>query len=218
MASEELEWANGLRKTGYLLAPIWSRKTGNNTADFAKGYRYMLAKTARSMLRQSTRPADARNNVEFENCRQAAKKNIDAPAAWKACRTSSALGRPMNLLPSSGASSRSSRSSRQSAVKQVANSFFFAVPTADEGVAAATEQILEVLIGIGLIRKKSDLYKSIDGTMLESGASLRRPGSRERQGLDKRSSPTCSPQASILLSNNPTAKQQQVTADKRSSR
>src|SRR5690606_1184576 len=36
------ECANGLRKTGYILAPNWSRKNGTNTADFANGYRYML--------------------------------------------------------------------------------------------------------------------------------------------------------------------------------
>ena len=67
------EWANGLRKTGYLLAPIWSRKTGNNTADFAKGYRYMLAKDC-SLDAAVDTAGGPLNNVEFENCRQAGEE------------------------------------------------------------------------------------------------------------------------------------------------
>ena len=51
-------------------------------ADFAKGYRYMLAKDC-SLDATDENSGGPLNNVEFENCRQAAKKNIDTPAAWK---------------------------------------------------------------------------------------------------------------------------------------
>lgn len=211
------EWANGLRKTGYLLAPIWSRKTGNSTADFAKGYRYMLAKN-RSLDAAVDTAGGPLNNVEFENCRQAAKKNIDAPAAWKYGDLLGVLTTDGSLLP------RVPRCffallqelKTQSAVSRLANSFFFAVPDSEMKAPQQLEQILEVLIGIGLVRKKSDLYKAIDRTMLES----RRQSSTtwlegECKDSIKKLTDLFPTQSGILLNNNyPAAKQQLSTAER----
>ncbi len=211
------EWANGLRKTGYLLAPIWSRKSGNNTADFAKGYRYMLAKNC-SLDAASDTAGGPLNNVEFENCRQAAKKNIDAPAAWKYGDLLGVLTTDGSLLP------RVPRCffallqelKTQSAVSKLANSFFFSVPDSEMKAPLQLEQILEVLIGIGLVRKKADLYKTIDSTMLESrrqSASTWLEG--ECKDSIKKLTDLFPTQAGILLNNNyPTAKQELLTADK----
>ena len=210
------EWANGLRKTGYLLAPIWSRKTGNNTADFAKGYRYMLAKDC-SLDAAVNTVGGPLNNVEFENCRQAAKKNIDAPAAWKYGDLLGVLTTDGSLLPKVPRCffALLQELKTQSAVSKLANSFFFAVPDSEMKAPQQLEQILEVLIGIGLVCKKNDLYKAVDRTMLESrrqSASTWLEG--ECKDSIKKLTDLFPTQASILLSNNyPMAKQQLVTAE-----
>lgn len=211
------EWANGLRKTGYLLAPIWSRKSGNNTADFAKGYRYMLAKNC-SLDAAVDTAGGPLNNVEFENCRQAAKKNIDAPAAWKYGDLLGVLTTDGSLLPKVPPCffALLQELKTQSAVSKLTNSFFFAVPDSELKVSQQLEQILEVLIGIGLVRKKNDLYKAIDRTML---GSRRQSASTWLEGECKDSIkkltdlfPT---QAGILLNNSyPVGKQQLLTAEK----
>jgi hypothetical protein len=211
------EWANGLRKSGYLLAPIWSRKTGNNTPDFAKGYRYMLAKDC-SLDAAVDTAGGPLNNVEFENCRQAAKKNIDAPAAWKYGDLLGVLTTDGSLLPKVPPCffALLQELKTQSAVSKLANSFFFAVPESEMKAAQQLEQILEVLIGIGLARKRNDLYKAVDRTMLESrrqSASTWLEG--ECKDSIKKLTDLFPTQAGILLNNNyPAAKQQLATAEK----
>jgi hypothetical protein len=210
------DWANGLRQTGYLLAPIWSRKSGNNVADFAKGYRYMLAKGC-SLDAAVETVGGPLNTVEFENCRQAAKKNIDPPATWK-------YGDLLGVLTTDG--SQLPRVPRcffallqelrtQSAVTKLANSFFFAVPDSEMKAPVQLEQILEVLIGIGLVREKAGLYKAVDRTMLEA---RRQSASTWLEGECKDAIKTLTDlfptQAGILLNNNyPTAKQQLSSAE-----
>lgn len=211
------EWANGLRKAGYLLAPIWSRKAGNNTADFAKGYRYMLAKDC-SLDAAVDTAGGPLNTVEFESCRQAAKKNIDVPAAWKYGDLLGVLSTDGSLLP------RVPRCffallqelKTPSSAKRLSNSFYFAVPDSEMKAPQQLEQVLEVLIGLGLVWKKNDLYKAIDRTMLESrrqSASTWLEG--ECKDSIKRLTDLFPTQAGILLNNNyPAAKQQLLTAEK----
>lgn len=166
--SKSREWANGLRRTGYLLAPIWSGKPGINAADFAKGYRYMLAKDC-SLDAAVDTVGGPLNNVEFENCRQAAKKNIEVPTAWKYGDLLEVLATDGSLLPKVPRCFFAilQELKTQSAVSKLANSFFFAVPDSGMKAPQQLEQILEVLIGIGLVRKKNDLYQAIDRAMLE---------------------------------------------------
>ena len=188
------EWANGLRKTGYLLAPIWSRKTGNNTADFAKGYRYMLAKDC-SLDAAVDTAGGPLNNVEFENCRQAAKKNIDAPAAWKYGDLLGVLTTDGSLLPKVPRCffALLQELKTQSAVSKLANSFFFAVPDSEMKAPQQLEQILEVLIGIGSSARRTTSTRPSTGRCSRAAASRRRPGSRGSARTRSRSSPTCSP-------------------------
>jgi len=210
------EWASGLRKKGFLLAPIWSRKTGNNTSDFAKGYRYMLAKGC-SLDAAVETAGGPLNNVEFESCKQAAKKNIDAPAAWKYGDLLGVLTTDGSLLPKVPRCffALLQELKTQSAVSKLANSFFFAVPDSEMKAPQQLEQILEVLIGIGLVRKKNDLYKAVDKTILESrrqSASTWLEG--ECKDAIKKLADLFPTQARILLDNiYPTSKQQLVTAD-----
>jgi len=214
--SKTREWANLLRKGGYLIAPIWTRKMGS-IADFAKGYRYMLAKGC-SLDATDENSGGPLNNVEFENCRQAAKKNIDTPAAWK-------HGDLLGLLTTDG--TMRPRVPRcffallqelrtQSAVTKLTNNFFFAVPDSEMKASQQLEQILEVLIGIGLLRKKGDLYKAVDRTLLEArrqSASTWLEG--ECKDSVKKLTDLFPTQAGILLNNNyPAAKQQLSSAEK----
>lgn len=211
------EWANGLRKTGYLLAPIWSRKTGVNPADFAKGYRYMLAKDC-SLDAASDTANGPLNNVEFENCRQGAKKNIDAPVAWKYGDLLGVLTTDGSLLPKVPRCffALLQELKTQSAVSKLANKFFFAVPDSEIKAPQQLEQILEVLIGIGLVHKKNDLYKSVDKTMLESRRQSASTWLEDECKDSIKSLTDLFPtQSGILRSNKyPMAKQQLATAEK----
>jgi hypothetical protein len=210
------DWANSLRQTGYLLAPIWSRKSGINTTDFAKGYRYMLAKGC-SLDAAVDTAGGPLNSVEFENCRQAAKKNIDSPATWNYGDLLGVLTTDGTLLP------RVPRCffallqelKTPSAVTKLANSFFFAVPDNAVKASAQLEQILEVLIGIGLVQEKAGLYKAVDHAMLEA---RRQSASTWLEGECKDAIKTLTDlfptQAGILLNNNyPTAKQALTSAE-----
>ena len=211
------EWANELRKTGYLLAPIWSRKTGINIADFAKGYRYMLARNC-SLDAAADTVGGPLNNVAFESCRQAAKKNINPPTAWK-------YGDLLGVLTTDG--SFMPRVPRcffallrelktQSAVSKLASSFFFTVPDSEMKAPQQLDQILEVLIGIGLVRKKAGLYTAVDNEMLErrrQSASTWLEG-KCKEAIKKLADlfPT---QARILLNNSYPAAKQQLSASER---
>ena len=189
------EWANVLAQGRLPLAPIWSRKTGITSRTSPRAIATCWRRTALSMPRDEN-PGGPLNNVEFENCRQAAKKNIDPPAAWK-------YGDLLGVLTTDG--TMRPRVPRcffallqelrtQSAVTKLANSFFFAVPDSEMKAAQQLEQILEVLIGIGLVRKKNDLYKAVDRTMLESPTPVgfdlaRRTSARTRSRRSTTSSP-----------------------------
>ena len=72
--SKARNWSNKIRQDGYLIAPIWSKAKGIPVADFAKGYRYMLA-TNNSLDAAHENHGGPLSDVEFENCKQAAKKN-----------------------------------------------------------------------------------------------------------------------------------------------
>ena len=212
------EWANELRKTGYLLAPIWSRRTtGANIADFAKGYRYMLARDC-SLDAAADTGGGPLNNVEFENCRQAAKKNINPPTAWKYGDLLDVLttdGRFMARVPRCFFALLKELKT-QSAVSKLASSFFFAVPDSEMRTPQQIEQILEVLIGIGLARKKADLYAAVDNEMLESrrqSASTWLEG--ECKEAIKKIADLFPTQAGILMNNNyPTAKHRLSASEK----
>ena len=211
------EWANELRKTGYLLSPIWSRKTGVNIADFAKGYRYMLARNC-SLDAAADTVGGPLNNVEFENCRQAAKRNINTPTAWR-------YGDLLGVLTADG--SFAPRAPRcffallqelktHSAVSKLANRFFFTVPDSEMKAPQQIDQILEVLIGLGLVRKKSDLYQTVDKAMLEGrrqSASIWLEG--ECKEAIKKFADLFPTQTGILLNNNYPAAKQQLSASEK---
>ena len=163
------EWANGLRKTGYMLAPIWSTNRGINIADFAKGYRYMLAKNC-SLDASLEDYGGPLSTVEFENCRQAAKKNIDPPAAWKYGDLLGVLTTDESNMPRVPRCffSLVQELKTQSSANKIANKFFFSVPDTEVKTAKQLEQILEVLLGIGVVKKTGDLYRSVSKNLLEN--------------------------------------------------
>ena len=211
------ECANELHKSGYLLAPIWNRRTGTNIADFAKGYRYMLARNC-SLDAAADTVGGPLNNVEFENCRQAAKKNIDPPAAWKYGDLLGVLttdGSFMPLLPRCFFALLQELKT-QSAVNKLASSFFFTVPDNEMKARLQIEQILEVLIGVGLVRKKSDLYVAVDKETLKS---LRQSASTwieaECKDAIKDLTGLFPTQSAILLNSKYPAAKQKLTAAER---
>ena len=118
---------------------MWSRSRGINAADFAKGYRYMFAKDC-SLDSAHEDHGGPLNSVEFENCRQAAKKNVELPAAWKYGDLLGVLTTDGTLMPRVPrcffAILQELRT--QSAASKLANSFFFAVPDSEmKSVATA---------------------------------------------------------------------------------
>jgi hypothetical protein len=163
------DWASGLRRNGYLLAPIWSNPRAVNAADFAKGYRHMLAQNC-SLDATHEDHGGPLNDVEFENCRQAAKKNIDPPAAWK-------YGDLLALLTTDGSNKPTvpacflallQELRTQSAATTVVKKFFFAVPDSAMKAVQQLDQILELLRGIGVVRKSGDLYHAVDQNLLDA--------------------------------------------------
>ena len=117
------------------------------------------------------------NNVEFENCRQAAKKNIDTPAAWK-------YGDLLGLLTTDGttAATRAPRCffallqelRTQSAATKLTNSFFFAVPDSEmKAMPAARADSRAADRHRPVVRKKGDLYKAVDRHAARSATSVR---------------------------------------------
>jgi len=160
--------ANQLRDEGYLITPIWDRKV-SAVDDFAKGYRYMLANDC-SLDATNENSGGPLRSVEFENCRLAIKKNTHPPKSWN-------HGPLLDLITTDGthrprvprcfvALLRELRG--QSNVKKLADRFFFLVPEDEMNTIKQLETILEVLIGIGLVRKKGDLYKTVDPHTLQA--------------------------------------------------
>ncbi len=163
------EWANSLRKSGYLIAPVWSRYRGINLSDFAKGYRHMLAQNC-SLDAVHENHGGPLNDVEFENCHQAAKKNIEPPAAWKYGDLLGVIatdGSNMPKVPSCLSALLQELQTQSSAGKLTAK-FFFAVPDTEFKSVQQLEQILELLIGVGLVKKTGDLYRAADRQLLET--------------------------------------------------
>lgn len=216
--SKTREWASGLRRSGYLIAPIWSRAKGVSVADFAKGYRFMLAKNC-SLDATHKDHGGPLNDVEFENCRQAAKRNIETPAAWK-------HGDLLGILTTDGSNLATvprcffallQELKTQSSVAKLADNFFFVVPETEFKVSQQLEQILEVLLGVGVVRKAGELYRAVDQGLLES---RRQSASNwlknESKGLIKELENLFPNQASILLSASyPTASIQLDEAEKK---
>lgn len=162
------EWANHLRKSGYLIAPVWNNARGINIADFAKGYRYMLANDT-SLDATPQDLCGPLNTIEFDNCRHAAKKNIEPPVSWK-------YGDLLGILTTDD--SFRPRVPRcffallqelktQTSASKLAKNFFFLVPEAELKTVKQLEQILEILIGLGVVRKTSGLYRVVDQNLLE---------------------------------------------------
>jgi len=167
--SRTREWANGLRKSGYLLAPVWSNAKTVNSADFAKGYRHMLGSRC-SLDAVHADHSGPLNDVEFEKCRQGAKRNLEPPAAWK-------HGDLLAVLATDGSNQPTVPScfltilrelKTQSGVTNLAKKFFFAVPDGAMKAAQQLEQILELLVGIGVAKKSGDLYRAIEQNVLDS--------------------------------------------------
>lgn len=167
--SKAREWTNALRKSGHLLAPIWGKKTVPGSADFAKGYRYMLAQNCSYDAAHKDHSGPL-GDVEFESCRQAAKKNIEPPAAWKygdllGVLTTDGTNKPR--VPRCFFSLLQELRTRSSAAK-LASSFFFMVPETEIKAVHQMEQVLELLIGIGAVKKTGDLYWAVDKQLLDS--------------------------------------------------
>jgi len=167
--SRTREWANALRKSGYLLAPVWSNAKTVNAADFAKGYRHMLGSRC-SLDAVHADHGGPLNDVEFENCRQAAKRNLDPPAAWK-------HGDLLGVLATDGSNTPTVPScflailrelKTQSAVATLSKKFFFAVPDGAMKATQQLEQILDLLVGIGVAKKNGDLYRAMEQNVLDS--------------------------------------------------
>ena len=215
--SKSREWANKLRKTGYLLAPIWNRRIGTNIADFAKGYRYMLAKCC-SLDAAADTVGGPLDNVEFEHFRQAAKKNINLPAAWKYGDLLGVLTTDDSFKPRVPSSffALLQELKTQSAVSKLANRFFFSVPDSEMKARLQLDQILEILIGVGLVRKKSDLYVAVDKETLKS---LRQSASTwieaECKDAIKDLAGLFPTQSAILLNSKYPAAKQKLTAAER---
>lgn len=162
-------WANDVRRGGYLITPVWSRARNSFAVDFGKGYRHMLALgcSLDAAHKDHGGPLD---DVEFENCRQGAKKNVDPSAAWK-------YGDLLGVLTTDG--SNKPRVPRcffallqelraQSSVAKLAKRFYFAVPDTEMKAAQQLEQILELLVGVGVVQKTGDLYRAVDRNILEA--------------------------------------------------
>jgi hypothetical protein len=163
------EWANTLRKSGYLLAPVWSTAKTAYAADFAKGYRFMLGNKC-SLDALHADHGGPLNVVEFENCRQGAKKNLTLPAAWQ-------HGDLLGVLATDGSNAATVPTcfltvlrelKTQSAVATLAKKFFFGVPDGAMKAPQQLEQILDLLVGIGVAKKNGDLYRAIEQNVLDS--------------------------------------------------
>lgn len=163
-------WATKIKQAGYLIAPLWSRSKGIAISDFAKGYRYMLAQNC-SLDAAHQDHGGPLNDVEFENCKQAAKKNVNPPTAWN-------YGDLLDILTTDGsyqpcvphcffAIMRELKT--QTSAKKLANIFFFLVPESEFKTVQQIEQILELLIGIGVIRRAGGgLFRVVDRDYLNS--------------------------------------------------
>ena len=163
-------WSTKIRQKGYLIAPLWSRSKGIQVGDFTKGYRYMLAQNC-SLDATHQDHGGPLNGVEFENCKQAAKKNATPPTAWN-------YGDLLEVLTTDG--SNQPRTPRcffaiirelktQTSAKKLANNFFFIVPETEFKAVRQIEQILELLIGLGVIRQSGgELFRAVDQNQLES--------------------------------------------------
>jgi len=160
-------WANKIRQEGYLIAPIWSKAKGIPVADFAKGYRYMLA-TNNSLDGAHENHGGPLSDVEFENCKQAAKKNTNPPTAWN-------YGDLLEILTTDHYPkvprcffSILRELKTQTAAKKLAKTFFFIVPETQFKSVQQMGQILELMIGLGVIRQTSgELFRAIDQNQLE---------------------------------------------------
>jgi gas vesicle protein len=157
--------------------------------------------------------------VEFENCRQAAKRNIETPAGWRHGDLLDILTTDGNSLPKVPRCffALLQELKTQSSVSKLAGNFFFAVPETEFKVAQQLEQILEVLLGVGVVRKTGELYRAVDQNLLES---RRQSASNwlknESKGLIKELEDLFPNQANILLSASyPTAIIQLEEAEKK---
>lgn len=162
-------WANDVRRSGYLVTPVWSRARNTFAADFAKGYRHMLALNC-SLDASHKDHGGPLDDVEFENSRQGAKKNVDPPAAWK-------YGDLLGVLTTDGTNlprvprcffALLQELRTQSSVAKLAKRFYFAVPDTEMKAAQQLEQILELLVGVGVVQKVGDLYRAVDSNILEA--------------------------------------------------
>ena len=163
-------WANDVRRSGYLVTPLWSRARGNNfAADFAKGYRFMVA-NAYSLDRTHKDVGGPLDDVEFENCKQGAKRNVDAPAGWR-------HGDLLGVLTTDGTNMPKvprcflallQELRNQSSLAKLAKRFYFAVPDKEMKSVQQLEQLLELLVGVGVVQKTGDLYRAVDLNIIQA--------------------------------------------------
>lgn len=165
--SKARNWSNKIRQDGYLIAPIWSKAKGIPVADFAKGYRYMLA-TNNSLDAAHENHGGPLSDVEFENCKQAAKKNTNPPTAWSYGDLLEILTTDHNPRVPRCFFAILRELKTQTAANKLAKNFFFIVPETEFKSVQQMEQILELLIGLGVVRQTSgELFRAIDQNQLE---------------------------------------------------
>ena len=214
------EWANELYKSGFLLATDLEPKDRFQHCGLCEGLPLHACERplARRRRRHGRRTAEQRVSSRIAK-RQAAKKNINPPGCLECTRDL------LGVLTTDGSSmpcvprcffALLQELKTQSAVDKLASGFFFTVPDSEMKAPQQLEQILEVLIGVGLVRKKAGLYTAVNNEML---GRRRQSASTwlERQCKDAiRGFADLFPtQAGILLSNKyPTAKQQLSASEK----
>lgn len=165
--SKARNWSNKIRQDGYLIAPIWSKAKGIPVADFARGYRYMLA-TKNSLDAAHENHGGPLSDVEFENCKQAAKKNTNPPTAWSYGDLLEILTTDHNPRVPRCFFSILRELKTQTAANKLAKNFFFIVPETEFKSVQQMEQILELLIGLGVVRQTSgELFRAVDQNQLE---------------------------------------------------
>jgi hypothetical protein len=154
------EWSKRLEANGYLLAPIWSKDQKGGLSDFYRAYRYMLANDCSI----DALPPEEFDDVARDNVKTACKRNFDAPKGWQWGDLLQILEpeepyRPyvplcfITLLR---------ELQTQASTSNVVKRFFFGVP--DDGLKSTkqVEQILELLMGIGLVVQPGDNWRAVN--------------------------------------------------------
>ena len=165
-ADQARRWKDDLNKSGFLLAPLWSKSI--HIPSFARGYRFMLG-TNCSMDALDENAGGPLGTVEFESFKQAAKKNVETPAGWTYGELLLVLKPDYSgaVVPPCFVAILQQLKTPSSPAK-LSKQFFFQVPAVGMRQPAQVDQLLEMLIGIGLVIRNGDLYQAVDQTLLET--------------------------------------------------